>query len=441
MLAGNNMRDLTKLTLICVFGVIFTSSICCAWLRMRVEDAVLVERSELIVIGHLKADSIRYVPHQRKKNEGRSWEHHAVLAVTGVLKGRLDEKEISIVIHYGLDPYIGGRCPKDGGKINIHAGQRDFPNDRIEILDTGNSGLSLVPLVEDAGKDNIWFLQRRSGMYGRESENGRFGIADPEELQPISLKNYFLACLAKETENAVKEQLRKEPHLAKRVEDYLIYAEFQRVLNISDPNDKAMYLCRYISPGMAPKNYRGRYDWLVSKHLRELGECAVRPIVDILAKAEPSHKLDTAVLTICDMGKVAKEAVPYLLKMLQQKSRTTTYYILCALQNTGDPNAIDSVRPFLADENMQVRAQAAETLAWLGDIDSFDRIVAAIPEEIQEQKNLNVSDMCIYVVDMCEALYRLDPDRARPVIRVVNARIPSMDITKFISGYKDNDDR
>jgi hypothetical protein len=407
---------------------------------MPVEDAVLVERSELIVIGQLKGDSIQYIPHKREKNEGRSWEHHAVLAVAEVLKGRLDEREIPIVIHYGLDPYIGGRCPKDRGKINIHAGQKDFPKDRIEILDTGNSGLSLVPLVEDAGKDNIWFLQRRSGRYGRESGNGGFGIADPEELHPVSMKGYFLACLTEHPEEAIKEQLKKQPHLAKRVEDYLIYAEFQRVLRISDPNEKAVRLCRYISPAMAPKNYRGRYDWLVRIDLRELGKCAVKPLVDILANAEPDHNLDTAVLTIFDIGKPAKAAVPYLLRMLDQRSCSSTYYLLAALRTTGDLTVVDSVRPFLADKDVQVRSQAAVTLAWLGDKDSFDRIVAAIPEEIKEQNNLNVSDMCVYVADMCGALYRLDPARARPVIREVNARIPSTDITRFISGYKDDND-
>ncbi len=435
------MRHLTKLTIICAFGIVFTNAACYAWLRMRVEDAVLVERSELIVIGHLKADSIKYVPHKWEKNEGRSWEHHAVLAVTQVLKGRLDQTEIPIVIHYGLDPYIGGLRPKDGGKINIHAGQKDFPKDRIEILDTGNSGFSLVPLVEDAGKNNIWFLQRRSARYGRKSENGQFGIADPEELQMISLKDYFLACLSEEPEKAIKQQLKKEPHLAKRVEDYLIYAEFQRVLRISDPNEKAVRLCRYISPGMTPKNYNARYDYFVRKHLGELGECAVKPLVATLAKAEPGHKLDTVVLTIFDIGRPANPAVPYLLRMLEQKSGTSAYYILGALQAIGDANAIDAVRPFLADKDMQVRSQAAQTLAWIGDIDSFDRIVAAIPEKIKEQNNLNPSDMCVYVADMCGALYRLDPTRARPVIRQVNRRIPSMDITRFISGYKDDDDR
>jgi len=143
--------------------------------------------------------------------------------------------------------------------------------------------------------------------------------------------------------------------------------------------------------------------------------------------------LNTLVLTLYDIGKEAKPAVPHLVRMLEQKGRTSTYYILAALRTTGDLSVVDSVRPFLADEDMQVRSQAAETLAWLGDVDSFERIVAAIPEEISDQ-------MADYVKDMCDALYRLNPAMARPIIRKVNARIPRMDITKFISGYKDNGD-
>jgi hypothetical protein len=427
------MNRSAKFAFSCVCIIVAVTVPTYAWLRYHVEDADLVDRSKLIVVARLRPESIKYVPHQRKKNEGRSWEHHATLIVTEVLKGELCKKEIPIVIHYGLDPYIGGRCPKDDGKINIHPHRKDFPKDVVEILDTGNSGFGLVPLVEDAGKNNIWFLQKRSGRYGRKSENGRFGIADPEELQPLSLKSYFLACLAEDPEKAAKKELKKNPALALRVERYLLYMEFQRVLSITDPNGKAIRLSCYLFPGTAPKGYNGRYDSIIRRHLRELKEHAVPPILDILTKAEPRHKLNTLVLILYDIGEPAKPAVPYLRKMLEQKCRTSTYYILSALQTTGDPNAIASVRPFLTHKDLQVRAQAAETLAWLGDTDSFDRIVAVIPEEISDQK-------AHYVKDMCGALYRLDPARARPIIKKVNARTPSMDITRFISRYKDNDD-
>jgi hypothetical protein len=96
-----------------------------AWLRPTYEDATVVERSELIVVAHLKEGSIQHVPHKRKPDEGASWEHHAILVITKVLKGKCDTAEIPIVIHYGLTPRAGDGKPAS-------------PKDIIEVHDTGN---------------------------------------------------------------------------------------------------------------------------------------------------------------------------------------------------------------------------------------------------------------------------------------------------------------
>jgi hypothetical protein len=52
--------------------ILLSSDFTNARLRPRYEDATIVDRSELIVVGHLEADSIKYVPHKRKAGEGRS---------------------------------------------------------------------------------------------------------------------------------------------------------------------------------------------------------------------------------------------------------------------------------------------------------------------------------------------------------------------------------
>ena len=52
------------------------------WLRGHYEDAIVVERSELIVEGYLETKSIKYVRHKTGNHEGASWEHHAQLVVT-----------------------------------------------------------------------------------------------------------------------------------------------------------------------------------------------------------------------------------------------------------------------------------------------------------------------------------------------------------------------
>ena len=101
------MKQLWVLPVFLVF-ILLLPSIAQAWLRLRYEDATVVERSELIVVGRLKRGCIEYVPHKKKPHEGASWEHHATLVISEVLRGTCRDKEIPIVIHYGLTPVVGG---------------------------------------------------------------------------------------------------------------------------------------------------------------------------------------------------------------------------------------------------------------------------------------------------------------------------------------------
>jgi hypothetical protein len=91
-----------------------------------VEDATVVERSELIVVAHLKKGSILKVSHEKSPVAGASWEHHAVLVITTVLKGKCDKQEIPLIIHYGLLPLVRGES-------------KDSPKNVVQILDDGGS--------------------------------------------------------------------------------------------------------------------------------------------------------------------------------------------------------------------------------------------------------------------------------------------------------------
>ena len=51
----------------------------------------------------------------------------------------------------------------------------------------GKSLMAAGNLVRNAGEDNLWFLRKRSGVYGWEPGTGAFGIVDPEDLQPLEL--------------------------------------------------------------------------------------------------------------------------------------------------------------------------------------------------------------------------------------------------------------
>ncbi|MFH1742019.1 MAG: hypothetical protein ABIH23_23705 [bacterium] len=216
-----------------------------AWLRRGYEDTVVAERSELIVVGHLKKESIEYVPHTNKPDRGRSWEHHATLVVTEVFKGRLEENEIPIIIHYGLTPLIGGYWEQGGAKIDLRGIGLGYPADTIQIYDTGSSAWRLTPLIEDAGRDNLWMLRRRSGTFGRKPGTGKFGIVDPEDIQPLEFKDYFLALLSQHPEKSVREEMGRNPAVAKRAARYVALQEIQRILKIPDARTRVKKLLPY----------------------------------------------------------------------------------------------------------------------------------------------------------------------------------------------------
>jgi hypothetical protein len=101
--------------------------------------------------------------------------------------------------------------------MDTRRGQKDYPTNRVEIMDTGNSAHSGISLVEDAATDNLWFLRRRSGIYGREPGTGNLGIVDPEDLQPLKLKDYFLSYLSPHPQEDVVKYAAKHPDVADRV--------------------------------------------------------------------------------------------------------------------------------------------------------------------------------------------------------------------------------
>ncbi|OHE79876.1 MAG: hypothetical protein A2107_07950 [Verrucomicrobia bacterium GWF2_62_7] len=209
-----------------------------AWLRPQYEDAVVVERSQLIVVAHLKEGSIQYVPHNKRLNEGAIWEHHATLVITDVLKGKCDKKEIPIIIHYGLTPVVGGYVKRDNFMINYRVGKDEYPKDIIEVFDTGNSCRGLPSLVKDARQDNLWFLRKRSGAYGRDPGTEKYGIVDPEDLQPLKWKDYLVAYMANDPEIGIKQHAKRNPDIAGRAKRYLDHLEVRRILKVECPKTR-----------------------------------------------------------------------------------------------------------------------------------------------------------------------------------------------------------
>ena len=161
------------------------------------------------------------------------------------MKGSSKDKEIPIIIHYGLDPIIGGYEERNGFMINIRGDRKDYPKDSIEIIDTGGHG-GRIPLIKDAREDNIWLLRRLSGIYGRDPGTGNLGIVDPQDLQPIELKQYFLAYLSDNPEAVIKKSFKDNGLVSGRVQRYLDHKGIERILMIPDKSKRVEALLPYL---------------------------------------------------------------------------------------------------------------------------------------------------------------------------------------------------
>jgi hypothetical protein len=230
-----------QLSILC-FGalLILSESPASAWERIRYEDAEVVARSELIVVGGIKPDSLEYI--RPKEAQGMWWEHQAMLVVHQVLKGKCAAKEIPIIIHYGLEPLVGGHTKHDGLEVNVST---TGPASAIDIVDDADEVIRILPRGSDARDDNIWCLRRGSGIHGEKPGNGDLGIADPEDLQPLGMKDYLNCYLTKDPESAVRAQMQKQLDISDRAVRYLQHLQMQRILIEPDPAIRVERLLPY----------------------------------------------------------------------------------------------------------------------------------------------------------------------------------------------------
>ncbi len=358
------MRSSTSLVLCVTCLLVAVAHSAYGWLRPRYEDATVVERSELIVVGRLDQGSIRYVPHDRGPNEGRSWEHHASLLVSEVLKGVSDTVSIPIVIHYGLHPVVGGRVERDGFFMDLRQGNENYPTERIAVMDTGSSAVSSTPLVADASEDNIWFLRRRSGVYGRQPGTGNLGIVDPEDLQPLQLKDYFLLYLEPESETLVKKHAASHPNVAQRAQRYLDHIQVQRIKEIQDVRERFEQILPYYL-----KRVSWDSKWVAKDGIMSCGDIAGAYFLSNFDDPTLQSFRREIILMWRDLG--YSKAAPKLIELLKQhdqfwaeqelengwwnKNVSSTeaqtrrniygevYYAVAALKSFGDPTARDAI--------------------------------------------------------------------------------------------------
>jgi len=218
--------------------------------------------------------------------------------------------------------------------------------------------------VSDAGKDNLWFLRKRSGFFGRKPGTGKYGIVDPEDLQPLHLKDYFLAYLSEDPESAVKRHMVNNPAVVQRAQRYLDHLEIQRIFKIKDPSHRLEKLLPF---------YVKRTTWGVTREARQgiisCGKVAGKSLLTVFQDSKHKDLRDDIILIWRDIG--YKEAVHLLINLLKQHDQFwenqdlkkgwwnsdvgseltrnrrevygEIYYAVCALRSFADPRAREAI--------------------------------------------------------------------------------------------------
>jgi hypothetical protein len=222
-----------------------------AELWVPAEDEDVVSRAEAIVVGHLDAGSIRYVPHAASGDEGRSWEHHATLVVAETLKGDLAPGRTEIVIHYGLDLLVDGRFERDGHFVDVTSLRDARPAGIVELFPSLHDDVGGGPLLgRDLREDHVWFVRRapEDHLRGKASRD-RLGVLDVQDVQPLALRDYISAYLTQDPEPAVRAWLRAHPGEPAGALRFLEHCEIRRILREPDASRRVERLLPYFRLG------------------------------------------------------------------------------------------------------------------------------------------------------------------------------------------------
>ena len=172
----------TSVILVGILAVLLSSR-AEAWPTRLYSDAEVVEQAELIVIARIKEGSIKKIFH----GGGSSYEHRAILIVSRVIKGEFHEKELPIMIHYGLLP-VSARYQNDlaHGDATVRSPPEE-PGESVRIYEDNPSEGFFRP-SGDVHQEQIWLLRHRSSPrakdYSDVSTTDLLGIWEPEDLQP-----------------------------------------------------------------------------------------------------------------------------------------------------------------------------------------------------------------------------------------------------------------
>jgi hypothetical protein len=150
-----------------------------------------VNDAQLVVLARVKENSLKNISHQS------SFETHAVLLITRVIKGSVNVHELPIVIAYDAIPVpqsVINKSPSFGAD-----GDHDFPflspysynySEPIPLYEFNADGPT-PKVIDDVRKENFWFLRPYQSMTGSKTDPGTLGLLDFRDVQPLSKETDF----------------------------------------------------------------------------------------------------------------------------------------------------------------------------------------------------------------------------------------------------------
>jgi hypothetical protein len=314
--------------------LILGSNLARGWPRFPYSDTDVVQRSDLIIIAHVKEGSIVYVPHTMHDG-GMIWEHHATLLVTEVIKGAWHDKELPIIIYYGLGPVVwnGENDPSSPHPFSESGVEKYLgPTSIIYIEDSGGrSGR----VSGDIRKDQIWFLRPRTDKSPRfegDQPADALGIEDPQDIQPLELKPYFRAFLTGHLEEKLKEYAVGASPLAIRSKVHLDHLKMEEILkepNLTKRTEALLPFFLITDEGKeGPTQSEARFK------LQSCGQTGAARLVQIFK--DPKYEAMQSEIMLVWSNSDYNDAVPILINFLQTENRYWAHQTLAERRDLRD---------------------------------------------------------------------------------------------------------
>lgn len=250
-------------------------------------------------------------------------------------------------------------------RLNLH---RKTVGDAVFLPERPLETRKLVLFLVREKKTGKWESIFTINAEGRCGSCGLFWFDDSTcyGYQQMMNPGPYVLITAKDSENSVQQIPKTVQEFRKEIEIGLANSrEWRRSLAIEDPVQRAQSLSRYLLRSSSPKGDKGTYREAVRNPLAALGKDAVPVLIQVLRTAPAGERLDTAVLSLLDIGPPAAQALPELHALLAQPDRAYPHYVLGALGSTGDTRAVSDLQEYLKSDDGRLAQIAREALVTL----------------------------------------------------------------------------